>query len=139
MTVFIDTGVFVGAALRGDGRAKRASAVLQQAADMHPVTTDHVLIEVWHLLRHRAGRDIANRFWFALRDTPVVVECVNRADLERGEGIAAVWADQDFDIVDCTSFAVMERLGCTAAASFDQDFAVYRYGADRRKAFQILG
>lgn len=32
----------------------------------------------------------------------------------------------------------MERLGCRRAASFDTDFAIYRYGADRRQAFEIV-
>jgi predicted nucleic acid-binding protein len=53
--------------------------------------------------------------------------------------IGEVFADQEFSIVDRTSFAVMERLGITRAASFDKDFAVYRYGRNRDRAFEILG
>jgi predicted nucleic acid-binding protein len=53
--------------------------------------------------------------------------------------IGEVFADQEFSIVDRTSFAVMERLGITRAASFDKDSAVYRYGRNRDRAFEILG
>ena len=43
-----------------------------------------------------------------------------------------------FSLVDRTSFAVMERLGVTRVASFDRDFAIYRYGRNRDKAFEVL-
>jgi len=33
---------------------------------------------------------------------------------------------------------MMERLGLTRAASFDKDFAIYRYGRNRERAFEIL-
>ena len=36
------------------------------------------------------------------------------------------------------SFAVMERLGLTRVASFDRDFAIYRYGRNRTRAFEVL-
>jgi len=32
----------------------------------------------------------------------------------------------------------MERLGLDRAATFDDDFAVYRYGARRDRAFEVL-
>lgn len=48
------------------------------------------------------------------------------------------FAEQDFSLIDRTSFAVMRRLGIRRAASFDDDFAVYRFGPDRSRAFQIL-
>jgi len=35
-------------------------------------------------------------------------------------------------------FAVMERLGIKQAASFDPDFAIYRYGHNRERAFEIV-
>lgn len=78
------------------------------------------------------------RFWSGLRSLPLSIAFVDAADLERALAIAERWADQDFSLVDCTSFAVMERLGCTRAASFDADFAIYRYGPDGTRAFEIL-
>jgi predicted nucleic acid-binding protein len=49
-----------------------------------------------------------------------------------------MFSDQDFSLVDRTSFAVMERLGLVRAASFDDHFAIYRYGRNRDRAFEIL-
>lgn len=85
------------------------------------------------------GRHTAVRFWRSLRYAPLRIEPAGPADLERAEAIADQWPDQSSSIVDCTSFAAMERAGCTRAATFDRDFAVYRFGAGRDRAFQILG
>lgn len=60
------------------------------------------------------------------------------ADLETAWAIGQAFLDQSFSIVDRTSFAVMERLGLTRVASFDEDFAVYRYGRNRDRAFDVL-
>jgi predicted nucleic acid-binding protein len=60
------------------------------------------------------------------------------ADLERAWEIGEAFPDQSFSIVDRTSFAIMERLGITRAASFDDDFAIYRYGRERNRAFEIV-
>jgi hypothetical protein len=32
----------------------------------------------------------------------------------------------------------MQRLGLTRVASFDDDFAIYRYGRNRERAFEVL-
>jgi predicted nucleic acid-binding protein len=32
----------------------------------------------------------------------------------------------------------MERLGVNRVASFDDDFAIYRYGRNRERAFEVL-
>jgi len=63
---------------------------------------------------------------------------VTGADLEAAWSIGAAFPDQDFSIVDRTCFAVMERLGLTRVASLDDHFAIYRYGRNRDRAFDIL-
>jgi len=52
--------------------------------------------------------------------------------------IGEAFVDQDFSIVNRTSFAAMERLGLMRVASFDAHFAVYRYGRNRDRAFEVL-
>lgn len=138
MSVFVDSSVLVAAALPRDQHHSQGSTVLGSIAAEQIFTTDHVLVESWSLIRSRAGRSSAVRFWRSLPDTALIIESVTLVDLERARAISEHWDDQDFSLVDCTSFAVMERLGCRRAATFDRDFAVYRYGADRTKAFEIL-
>lgn len=138
MSVFVDTSILVALAVPQDRGHDRARAMVAAFGAEDAFTTDHTVVETWHLIRNRSGRFPAMRFWFGLRDSPVFVECTTRVDLERAEAIARAWPDQDFDLVDCTSFAVMERVGCKRVASFDRDFAVYRYGVDRTRAFEIL-
>lgn len=136
MTVFVDTSAWYAAADRGDRSNVRAKAILSTAGPL--LTTDHILVETWLLLRHRLGRDAAERFWGALRRGVAVVEPVTAADLEFAWAIGQDFADQDFSLVDRTSFAVMQRLGIQQAASFDDDFAVFRYGRRRERAFVVL-
>lgn len=138
MSVFVDTGVLFAAAHGRDRQHARAAEILRGLPADRPFCSDHVVIEVWAMLCSRAGWEPAMRFWRGLRETPLVIEPAGIADLERAEAIASAWEDLELDIVDCTSFAVMERLGCRRAATFDRDFAVYRYGARRDRAFEIV-
>lgn len=136
MTLFVDSSAFYAAADRGDANHSRATSVLS-AGEML-VTSDHVLVESWLLLRHRLGRDAADRFWSAIRAGAATVDPVGTADLEVAWSIGQSFADQDFSIVDRTSFAVMQRLGVLRAASFDDDFAIYRFGPRRDRAFEVM-
>ena len=138
MSVLVDTGILVAGADRADRSHERAARILATIGTEGPFTTDHILVECWHLIRSRASWFEATRFWEGIRESPLVIEFVGAPDLERAEGIAVAWADQEFDLADCTSFAVMERVGCSRVASFDRDFAIYRYGADRTRSFQIV-
>ena len=136
MSVFVDTSVWFGAANIRDRHNARAKAIL---ADIRaPVATDHVLVEAWCLLNNRLHRRAAEQFWLAMRRGIAQMEKVTVADLEVAWSIGEAFPDQDFSIVDRTSFAVMERLGLTQAASFDDHFAVYRYGRNRDRSFEIL-
>lgn len=136
MSVFVDTSVWYGAADLSDAGNSRAKAILTAGETL--VTSDHVLIETWTLLRYRLRRQAAERFWGALRNGVAVIEPVGAADLEVAWSIGLAYRDQDFSIVDRTSFALMQRLGIERAASFDDDFAIYRFGPNRRRAFTIV-
>lgn len=100
-------------------------------------TTDYVVIETW-LLLYRRRRAAAEEYWEAIRRGIAEVEFAIPADWQTAWEIGQRFSDQDFSIVDRTSFAVMERLGLTRVASFDQDFAIYRYGRNRDRAFEVL-
>ena len=136
MSVFVDTSVWYGAVDSSDANNARAKAIL--AAGEPLVTSDHILVETWTLIRHRIRRQVADQFWEAIRTGVAAIESVGAADLEAAWQIGVSWRDQDFSIVDRTSFAVMRRLGIERAASFDADFAIFRFGPGRRHAFTVL-
>jgi predicted nucleic acid-binding protein len=135
MSLFVDTSVWYGAADAGDRSNARARELLSAGERM--ITSDHVLVETWQLLRHRLNREAAERFWGGLKGGVASVEPVSSTDLEVAWAIGEAFPDQDFSLVDRTSFAVMQRLGIHRAASFDDDFAVYRFGRRRNRAFEI--
>jgi predicted nucleic acid-binding protein len=134
--LFVDTSTFYAAADRGDRSNPRAQEVI--SAGERLVTSDHVLVESWLLIAHRLGRDAAERFWGAIRAGAVSVEAVIAADLDVAFAIGEDFPDQDFSIVDRTSFAVMQRLGVLRAASLDEHFAIFRFGRNRSRAFEIV-
>lgn len=136
MMAFVDTSALYAAADRGDMSHERAKAAL--AAQDALVTSHHVLVETWMLLRHRLGRAAAERFWAGIRSGAVAVEPVGTADLEAAWSMGEAFADQDFSIVDRTSFAVMLRLGVQRAVSLEDDFAIFRFGPRRERAFEVL-
>ncbi len=136
MSVFVDTSVWFGAANVRDRQNARAKKILTDLAA--PVLTDHVLIETWTLLNSRVHRKAADQFWLGVRRGAAQLEKVLAVDLDAAWTIGEAFPDQDFSIVDRTSFAVMERLGLVRAASFDDHFAIYRFGRNRDRAFEIL-
>jgi predicted nucleic acid-binding protein len=136
LSIFVDTSVWFGAANVRDKYNLRAKQILTDHST--PVMTDYILIETWRLLNSRMHRKAAEEFWSKVRRGAALLEKVTAVDLETAWAIGDAFPDQDFSIVDRTSFAVMERLGLTSAASFDDHFAVYRYGRNRDRAFEIL-
>jgi len=136
MSLFVDTSMWYAAADKADASNLQAKSVLSGGESL--VTTDHVLIETWTLIRHRLGRRAAERFWEGLRIGAASVESVGAADLESAWEIGISYRDQDFSIVDRTSFSVMQRLGVERVASLDNDFAVFRFGPGRRRAFTLI-
>ena len=135
-TLFVDTSAFYAAVDRGDGSHHRAITVL--GAGDRLLTSDHVLIETWLLLRFRLGRHVAERFWAAIRGGSAGIEPVGDGDLEAAWAIGEAFPDQDFSIVDRTSFSVMQRLGVLRVAAFDDDFAIFRFGSRRERAFEVI-
>ena len=136
MSLFVDTSVWYAAADKSDASNQRAKAVLARGEAL--VTTDHVVVETWTLIRHRLGRRAAERFWEGLRSGAATVEIAGAADFDAAWEIGKSFRDQDFSIVDRTSFAVMRRLGIDRAASLDDDFAIFRFGPNRRLAFTVV-
>lgn len=132
----MDTSAFYAAVDRGDSSHARAVEIL--GADEPLLTTDHVLIESWLLIQRRMDRAVADRFWAGVRSSAISVETAGPADLEAAWSIGQAFVDQGFSIVDRTSFAVMQRLGIIRVASFDDDFAIFRYGARRERAFEVV-
>ena len=136
MSLFVDTTVWYAAADAGDRSNRRAKELLSGREQL--VTTDHVLVETWLLLRFRLHRDAAERFWSALRSGVAETEPVTAADLQVAWAISESFPDQDFSIVDRTSFAVMQRLGVLRVHAFDEDFAIFRFGPGRKRAFEVI-
>src|SRR5262245_43018405 len=137
--LFVDTGAFYAVADRSDSHHQEAEAVFRHrstAGDL--VTTDHVMVESWILLRAHLGRDAAMRFWDAMETGVVKVLGVTSADFVHARRIAREWPDQPFSMVDCTSFAAMERSNIREAFAFDRHFRIYRYGAGRPMSFRII-
>jgi predicted nucleic acid-binding protein len=136
LTVFVDSSAWYAALDAADaGHVATATLLNTHGPQM---MTDHVLVETWLLVARRLGYQLAEAFVREALDGGVVIEIVSRTDIEKASEIALAFPDQTFSIVDRTSFAVMERLGITQAISLDDDFLVYRYGRDRRRAFEVL-
>ena len=136
MSAFVDTSAFYAVVDDDDSHFARAKELLDTGEPL--ITTDFVLAETWRLVRDRLGHAAAERFWGTLRAGAAAIEHVTPADLDAAWRIGEAFPDQGFSIVDRTSFAVMERLGVHRAVAFDDDFAVYRFGARREQAFEIV-
>ena len=84
------------------------------------------------------GFATAETFTSHVRSGAASIEPTLMSDLEYAWRMPSMFADQSFSLVDRTSFAMMERLGITRVISFDDDFVIYRFGPDRRRAFEVL-
>jgi predicted nucleic acid-binding protein len=136
MVTFVDTSVWFAALNTQDRHNQHAKQILSSTPTL--AITDFVLVETWGLARSRVHRTAAENFWRGIRSGIASVDRVTPPDLDVAWTIGQDYPDQDFSLVDRTSFAVMERLGITRVASFDHHFAVYRYGLNRGRAFQIV-
>ena len=136
MTVFVDTSAWYAAADADDAVHDRAKAHLERFAG-RLLTSDHVLVETWHLAAKRLGSAVAETLVNEIRTGVARVEPATVADLEIAARIHDHFPDQGFSIVDRTSWSVMQRLGIREAVSFDRDYSIYRFGRDRRQAFTV--
>lgn len=136
MTLFVDTSILYAVADRTDSGNATAKAILVSGEGL--ITSDHVLVESWRLIQRRLGHRAADAFWAGIRGGSIELAVVGSGDLDAAWAIGDAFPDQAFSIVDRTSFAVMLRLGVHRAASFDKDFAVFRFGARRERAFEIV-
>ena len=136
MSAFIDTSMWYAGADSGARSNDRAKRLPTEEKD--PVTSDHVLVGTWVLLRHRLHHQAAERFWEAPRSGAAIVEAVTSEDLEVAWSIGERYADQEFSIMDRTSFAVMQRLGIRKALALDDDFAVFWYGRKQDQVFEVV-
>ncbi len=140
MRTFVDTSGFYALADRADRHHLAARSVFTGLrADDEWITTDHVVVETWMLLRARLGYDAALRFWDAVAAGLATVGGLSSADLVRARALADAWRDQEFSFVDCTSFAFIERLALERALAFDAHFRVIRLGPSKRRKLKLLG
>ena len=135
---FVDSSYWIGLQVPRDARHHLARE-LWRGLSHALFTTEYVLGETWTFLRRRAGHEIALAFLDRMRWSPVVRVVHVNEELERES-----WAwlrrhdERVYSFVDATSFAVMQRLAIYRVASFDAHFAIYRFGPDRRQAFEVL-
>jgi uncharacterized protein len=136
--LFVDTGAFYAAADQSDEHHTEAAATFQARPTTDFITTDHVIVETWMLIRGHLGWSAAMRFWNGMDSGVVKIVGVTSADFVHARRIAHDWEDQEFSMVDCTSFAAMQRLRLVQAFSFDEHFHIYRYGPARRTQFRVI-
>ena len=134
--IFVDSSAWFAAVNRRDRHHTRATELLGNSTSL--VTTDLIIVETWLLTNSRIDFMTAERFLRGVSDGSCEVMDVNDQDWLQSSDIAARFPDQTFSIVDRTSFAIMERLGIARVVSFDDDFIIYRFGADRTRAFEVL-
>lgn len=132
----MDSSVWFAAVFARETRHGTAKKILSEKDGL--VTTDHVVVETWLLLRSRFNQGAAEAYCQRVMRGWCHIEIATSDDLKAAAAIREAFPDQRFSLVDRTSFAVMERLGITQVLSFDADFLIYRYGPNRDRAFEVL-
>jgi predicted nucleic acid-binding protein len=136
MKAFVDTSAWFAAANTRDRHHQRASELLRKELEF--VTSTYVVVETWLLLQSRISFAVAEGFVDHVMSGAATLEHTSMSDIQRAWKLPAVFKDQTFSLVDRTSFVMMERLDISKVISFDADFLVYRYGANRERAFEVL-
>jgi predicted nucleic acid-binding protein len=136
MTVFVDTSAWFAAINTKDRYHQRAAELIQ--AERPLTTSSFVLIETWLLLQSKISFVVAEGFSERIRRGVASLEHTTAGDLQHAWRLVSTFQDQSFSLVDRTSFAMMERLHISKAIAFDDDFVIYRYGANRDRASEVL-
>ncbi len=136
---FVDTSGFYALASRSDRHHVAALAAFSARRPGEWITTDHVMVETWLLVRSRLGHWAALQFWDDLSRGLATVGGLSSSDLLRAREIAETWRDQELSLVDCTSFAFIERLGLDRALAFDAHFRVFRWGPGKGRKLTLVG
>jgi predicted nucleic acid-binding protein len=136
MKAFVDTSAWFAAANVKDRHNQRAIELL--SAGLELITSTFVLVETWLILQSKMSFAVAEDFAGYVRLGAAKIESNEMSDLEYSWRVREAFQDQTFSLVDRTSFAMMERLQISKVVSFDHDFVIYRYGPDRRQAFEVL-
>ena len=120
-----------------DRNNARAKSILKGSNDH--VTTDHVRSRTWlpaeqpryhHQAGERSGTgSVARR---------VTIAPVMAADLKRLRPSARRSPTRPFLSLIAPALLLSSGLALTQVASFDDDFAIYRYGRNRDRAFEVL-
>jgi uncharacterized protein len=136
MKAFVDTSAWFAAANVKDRHNQRAIELL--SAGLELITSTFVLVETWLILQSKMSFAVAEDFAGYIRLGAAKIEPNEIGDLEYSWRVREAFQDQPFSLVDRTSFAMMERLQICKVVAFDDDFVIYRYGPDRRQAFEVL-
>jgi uncharacterized protein len=136
MKAFVDTSAWFAAANVKDRHNQRAIELL--SAGLELITSTFVLVETWLILQSKMSFAVAEDFAGYIRLGAAKIEPNEIGDLEYSWRVREAFQDQSFALVDRTSFAIMERLQISKVVAFDDDFVIYRYGPDRRQAFEVL-
>ena len=136
MKAFVDTSAWFAAANAKDRHNQRAIELL--SAGLELITSTFVLVETWLILQSKMSFAVAEDFAGYVRLGAAKIEPNEMSDLDYSWRVREAFQDQPFSLVDRTSFAMMERLQISKVVTFDDDFVIYRYGPDRRQAFEVL-
>lgn len=126
MTAILDTGFLLAIANSRDRHHRRVMEVALTIEDdlVAPIT---ILPEVTYLIGSRMGHEALRAFLRELVASQVLVESVNKADLQRSIEVLETYADSRLDFVDATVVAIAERLGVTRILTIDRrHFAIIR-------------
>jgi predicted nucleic acid-binding protein len=122
--IFVDTSFWLAIRLAGDAHHGLAARLLEQRADEHLVTSNHVRGETWTFLRRRAGHQAAVDFLERVERSPrVSVRAVSEELADEALRWLREHDEREYSFVDATSFALMRTLGIREALAFDGDFA----------------